>query len=402
MAISISPESMEPHVPVLNLVAGNLVKNPEWSIRLLESLARQLVVPLLRQERDGATELGEAIEAGLQLAHHEPEGVEDWVTLAHLFARAGRLKESLGWVDRALVVKPERADYHRLRASMLERLGRVEEALEVAAQALALKPDDPELAADLERTKAAYMNSLRQQRDRSPDLTSAIEAGLKLAHRETDGVEDWVALAHLLAKAKRLNESLGWVDRALEKKLDVADYHRLRASVLERLGRFDEALPAAKRALELSPDHNELAADLKRIEAAYSNRLRQQRDGSQDLALRIEAGLKLAHSKPEGVEDWLRLAHLLAKAERLPEALKCVDQIISCESRVAEYHRFRSSVLERLGRFKNAYYAARKARFLDPGNPALVEDVRRTLTKMILHYVGLSVLLRNGLFGNRS
>jgi len=64
-------------------------------------------------------------------------------------------------------------------------------------------------------------------------------------------VEDWVALAHLLAKANRLDEAVVRVNRAVEVSRDVADYYCLQ-SLLKRLKRFEEAVRVAARALELN------------------------------------------------------------------------------------------------------------------------------------------------------
>jgi len=100
-------------------------------------------------------------------------------------------------------------------------------------------------------------------------LERAIDAGLLFARRETARIEDWVALAHLLAKANRLEEALAWISRAVAVS-EVADYYRLQASVLERLGRFEEAVRAASQALKLRPNDNKLVADVERISATLS------------------------------------------------------------------------------------------------------------------------------------
>jgi polysaccharide pyruvyl transferase WcaK-like protein len=100
-------------------------------------------------------------------------------------------------------------------------------------------------------------------------LEKAIEAGLKLADRETAEVKDWVAVAHLLASANRLDEALVWISRAVAVAPDVTDYCRLQASVLERLKRFEEALRTASHASKLQPGDKGLAADVERIGSAY-------------------------------------------------------------------------------------------------------------------------------------
>jgi tetratricopeptide (TPR) repeat protein len=138
-----------------------------------------------------------------------------------------------------------------------------------------------ELEALFERNMDAYYRGVlnRQAVARSSDdapcfLEQAVDAGLKLAARETAQVKDWVAVAHLLARTSRLDEALVWISRALEVTPDVADHCRLQASVLERLHRFEEALRAASRASKLRPGDEKLAADVQRISSAYVNAMR--------------------------------------------------------------------------------------------------------------------------------
>jgi tetratricopeptide (TPR) repeat protein len=269
MTAPINSELLDAQVPVLELVARNLPTHPQWAITLLDAVAHELVSPMLRGSRDCATDPSTAIEAGLKLAHRDPEGVEDWVTLAHLLAKAQRLNEALGWISRALELRPEAADYHRLRASLLERLGRLSEALEAARRASSLRPHDGELSADLERIEAAYTTWLRKVRDTSQDPPTAIEAGLELAHREPAPVDDWAALAHLLAKADRLHESLGWIERAAGLQPQRAAYHQLRASVLERLRLFKQAYYAARQAHSLDSGNLAVQADVKRTRKKF-------------------------------------------------------------------------------------------------------------------------------------
>ena len=256
-----------------------------------------------------------------------------------------------------------------------------------------------DLDSQVERNQAAYHRAVMNRHGgalESPQgkcsLEQAIEAGLRLAHVETGRVEDWVALAHLLARAGRLDESLVWISRSVALAPDVAEYHRLRASLLERLERFEAALQAASRALELDPADSELLADVGRIGAIYSSLLRKERDSASDLRAAIDTGARLALRQPEGIEDWIALAQLLARAERLEEALSWVERAISKHSTVAEYHRLRASLLERVGLYAKAHEAARQACGLEPGNLALVQDVKRTRRKLALRIVGLSRL----------
>jgi len=262
-------EYLEEYVPVLALIASRLVSNPEWSLKLLDTTTRKLLLPMYRQERDGAEDLSRAIEAGQEVVRRCPNELADMVALAHLLARAEWLEESLAWINQAIALEPDVAGNHRLRASVLERLGRFVEAEEAIARADALVPDLPELQEDRRRIAAGVVAWNRQERDGAEDLSRAIEAGQEVVRRCPNELADMVALAHLLARAEWLEESLAWIDRALGLKADDADLYRFRGSVLERLGRFWLASEAIKMGLRFCPDDNNLSMDWKRIRRSY-------------------------------------------------------------------------------------------------------------------------------------
>jgi tetratricopeptide (TPR) repeat protein len=499
----VRPEPTDVMSPVLRLVSSRLTNHPEWAVPLLEVLAGQLAVPMWRRARDSSKDLPTAIRAAISIAHHARADVEDWIALSHLLATDGRLSESLSWVNRVLQHQPHVASHHRLKASLLERLDRFEEALDAASSAIELDPENPDLIVDEERMSAshvqamrrvrddgatkleiaigegmklaqraqalvedwaalalllakaerlnealawssralqaepglianhclkvtllqrlvrfeealhaagqalalhpgdatlgreqqrvelAYLKYLRLRRDGSPDL-AAIAAGQQLAQREPQMIEDWLALAQLLVRHKRDAEALIWIEKATMRKPRVAEYFSLRATLLERLGRYEEALGAATQALAIRPADFGCASERDRIGNVYRQSLRRARDTSGDMPAAIESGLKLAHLQPDIVEDWTALAQLFARAERLNEALAWVERAVGAEPAVVGYQRLRASLLERLGRYKSGYQAAKKARALDPSNSELARDAKRMFRKSVAKRLGLA------------
>jgi tetratricopeptide (TPR) repeat protein len=350
----------------------------------------------LRQRRDTSPDLLVAAAAGQQLAQRDPPVIEDCLVFAQLLVRQQRHAEALIWIDKVIARKPNVADYLVLRASSLERLGRFEEALYDALRARDLRPDDVALVQAGERIEAGFVKTLRDRRDGAKDLALAIDAGHKLAQYTAANVDDWVALAQLLAKAERLNEALGWASRALQSEPAVVGLHCLNASLLERLDRHDEAFCAIQRAVDLHPTESVLVEDRKRIESQYVRSLRERRDGSPDAGLAIEAGQRLAWRDSPIVEDWLALARLLARAGRINEALGCVDGALVAEPEAAHHHQFRANMLERLGEYRKAYRSAKRAHALDPGNSDLAQGAKRLFRKTLAHSLGLHPSLRAG------
>ncbi len=97
------------------------------------------------------------------------------------------------------------------------------------------------------------------------DVLAAIEAGREVVRRCPDSLADIEALAQLLARTEQLEESLTWIDRAIVQEPNVASYHRLRASLLERITDFKAAYQAVKRSQYLDSTNIELVNDGRRI-----------------------------------------------------------------------------------------------------------------------------------------
>jgi tetratricopeptide (TPR) repeat protein len=346
--------------------------------------------------RDGGQDPAEAVAAGRQLAERQAQNIEHWLALAQLFVRQERDAEALIWMDKLIERRPDVADYLELRAGALERMGRFEEALDDIGLARDLRPKDTRLVQAAGRVETALLRTLRTRRDRSQDLPLAIDAAHKLAQRSTALIDDWVALAHLLAKAERLNEALGWASRALQGAPGAVDLHRLYASLLERLYRNDEALCAINCAMKLHPNEHAIAEDRRRIESKYLQSLRQRRDSSADAGTAIEAAQRLAEHDPATVGDWMALAQLLAGCGRLNEALGWVDRALVIDPVAVHLHGFRVTLLEQLGYFRQGYRAAKLAHTLDPDNDDLPRHAKRLLLKAVADSVGIYRASRTG------
>src|SRR5207244_2981939 len=139
---------------------------------------------------------------------------------------------------------------------------------------------DTALQEDQGRIGQGLVAMLRQERNASTDLHQAMEAARAIVQRCPDDPHEMASLAHLLAKVSRQEESLLWIDRALALKGDEAEFHRLRASLLETMGRLREAEASIQHAIELAPGDSALEDDLVRIGQALLAHLRQERNAA--------------------------------------------------------------------------------------------------------------------------
>lgn len=325
------------------------------------------------------------ISARLAAIERDPGSVADMAALGHLLARAERLDDALHWVDQAISGDEVNGDLHRLRASILERMGAPLEAGAAIEEALRLCPDDAGLESDYQRISAAIVKGYREARDTSADLLTAIEAGNQVV-QVSESLEDIAALAHLLARASLLEEALHWIDQAIARDELNFEYHRFRASILERKGAVGEAVNAIKNALRLCPDDAGLRADYARVDEAIVVRFREKRDTLLDVSEAIVAGGEVVRLRPNHHEDMVALARLFARGERLDDALHWIDQAIERDWMNVDSHRFRASVLERRGALEDARNAIRNALMFRPEDIALNDDFRRISEGLLLKY----------------
>lgn len=73
--------------------------------------------------------------------------------------------------------------------------------------------------------------------------------------------------ANTSAAEERLLDALYWITKAIEHHPEHGEYLRFKASILERMGRFDEALDVAKEAEARGADVQGIAADIERIDS---------------------------------------------------------------------------------------------------------------------------------------
>lgn len=110
----------------------------------------------------------------------------------------------------------------------------------------------------------------RQRRDNEHDLLRVIPLAEAVVDRYEGEIEDRVLLAHLLAKAERLEEALFRINGLIALKPKDAEFYRFKASILERMGCFKSAMAAARSALDLAPSNPDLKTDLNRIKVFYT------------------------------------------------------------------------------------------------------------------------------------
>ena len=142
------------------------------------------------------------------------------------------------------------------------------------------------------------------------------------------------------AQARDFPRAATLADEALKSGLEHPMVLNLAALKREQEGRFDEALQALGRAIELAP---------------------------QDIGARNAAGL------------------VLARLERYPEALAMFESVVALQPDFAGSHCARGTVLEALGRLKESEAAYRLTMELDPDNLGAMQGLANLLSRRGAH-----------------
>lgn len=198
---------------------------------------RAAAVPL---QAGDLAEAATILEEGLDRSLPTPELL---TMLADVYRRQGRLTAAASAAEEALGRDPAYAPAHLQLGDIYLDLGWLESAAASYRAALAA---DPQAAAARDR----LVHCLAQA-----GLLRAAEQECRafLAVDETTAL--CIALGEVLGQLERFQEAMAAFDRALQLDPRCADAHGQRAGLLCRLGHYEDAATAARAALAIDPDH---------------------------------------------------------------------------------------------------------------------------------------------------
>lgn len=255
----------------------------------------------------------------------------------------------------------------------------------------------------------------RAIRDNSPNLESKILSAKLAVCYSPEPEHDQSELAHLLASAERLKEALLIVEEFLIKAPKDCDMLRFKASLLERLGSYQEAFAVIKQIGEIAPEADFVENDAQRIGLKHSKILAEEDKPLEALeAIRETININPSHNElhrfksdvlkqldrfgeaadalrtaiqldgREDFEDKVQLVHLLEKAGRLQEALRGVEDLLERRPQDCDLLRFKASLLERSGFYKEAFKTIKQLRNLAPNMDYISRDFARIRKKLFL------------------
>jgi Flp pilus assembly protein TadD len=209
----------------------------------------------LNQHDEAILEFRKALEL-------DPKDANTQNNLGIALMKSGKPEEAIPHLRKALELKPGDAKAYSNLGGLLADTGQLDGAIEQFGKALEVDPED----ADAQNNLAVALARANRPAEAIPHFEKAVAA--------SPGARDYrYNLARVLLSQGRFPEAISH----LEKLSDATDPTMLAtlASAYAKLGRFSDALPPARRALDLARQqgNRELAATLEHMVAAYESRV---------------------------------------------------------------------------------------------------------------------------------
>ncbi|MCA1593843.1 MAG: tetratricopeptide repeat protein [Acidobacteria bacterium] len=343
-----------------------------------------VAVGMLARAQTRAGRVDDAVEtlrAGVAAsAGNERDRLSLQLQLAQTFADSSRYDEAIGVhedllkahkiADAPLTSERERRFASLILGSILnlqQQAGQTEKALAtVERMRLVLGDKDP-------TTDVQHVNLLRSQGKR----TEALEA-VRAARQRFPEEERLLRLeAFTLTDLGRVDEALGLIRPRLKGVPEDYDQYLIIASLLMNAGRGGEAVDAANKALELAPaDEPERTTRALLVLSSAQERAGDVKGSEESLR-------KILAKDPGNATALNNLGYFLAERdERLPEALRMIQQAVRAEPSNASYLDSLGWVYFKLGQLTEAERYLSDAARRNPASAAVQEHLGDLLQRL--------------------
>jgi tetratricopeptide (TPR) repeat protein len=406
-------------------MAGGIVAAMLLLAQAAPSEVEALVSRAVLAEREGR--LDEAADAYRGVKALLPKAAAIPFNLALVLQKRGKLTEALAEIDSAIALDPEDSSFHHLRGRILRALDDPERAIEAFERALALDPGSRDLSleiAELHQSRREFEPAafwLRRYLERHPeDLEARYFLGTVLSYGSASDearrllgevvtadpghARAWFRIAHIEAQTpSTMAAAAESYRRSLELSGEDAYVWYEYGTLLDKLGRSSQAIPAFERALALDPElsfavyalGNALSRAGQPDEArAYLERFKEKRDDEERrdaeakralsafargrkfleenrLDDAIAAFLEMTERNPKAHQGYAFLAKAHFSRKETAVAIAYLRRAIELSPGTAEYPFLLSLFLRERGDLEGAKGALATALSLDPENPSL-------------------------------
>ena len=280
-----------------------------------------------------------AIETFERMVQADPDNATVLKEVAEQIARLGELERAIGYYEQSLRIQPDRHEVRLAYANALQEAGRLPEALE-ALKTTALQKQDRDSAADA----LAKLHDVADQLGTLDELLQELQSRV-----EADPDETLVArtLAHLLIREYEYTRASDMLELVLRHHPRDAELQLVKAELLRRLAKFDDALETYRFALRIPQVDRDFV--LGEMGKAYfeSGQLEQARRLWRQIGHKLYAGTLLRNNglvedalsvlqegirlKPDDYGLHRNLIHTLELAGRTDEALAASRRLLDLE-----------------------------------------------------------------------
>ena len=327
-----------------------------------------------------AGRLREAEALYRQILQAQPEHPDALHLLGVIAQQVGQYDVAIRYINRAIAVNAQAAEFHNNIGEAYRAMGKLEEAVTHYRQAVALKPTYTGAYSNLG-------NALREQGKLKEAVTQ---------YRQALALQPTYAEAHnnlgaALFEQGKLEEAVAQYRQALALEPTYAEAHNNLGAALHEQGKLEEAVLTCRQALALKPSfaeaHNRLGAALHEqgklveAEACFRQALAlkpgyAEAHNNLGVALREQGKLEeaLAHYrqalalKPMNAEAHSNLGSALKEQGKLEEALGHYRQALALKPALAEAHKNMGNALHEQGKLEEALVHYRQALTLKPND----------------------------------
>lgn len=327
-----------------------------------QQLKRALAQALLLADKPD-----EALPLYQQLVEEDPEDYYSYLRLSQIYRDKRQFDEAARALEQAKKLSPGNLEVLYNEVNLLEAQGRLGEAIEALKHILEITKKNNysqgELAnrrVFLERLGLLYRNNnqydeavatFRQLAELDPSLAPRVAAQIADTYRQ----------------AKQFQRALEAIEPAYQQYPGEEIVAVMRATILADLGRWDEAVQCAEKALQEKKDRESWLT----LAQVYEKARR-----FDAMAQALNEAEKLSHSKPEQVTVWFLRGVMYERSKRYEQADEAFQKVLELDPNNASAMNYLGYMLaDRNVQLERALKLLQRAVELDPENGAYLDSL---------------------------
>ncbi|MGE5655405.1 MAG: tetratricopeptide repeat protein [Actinomycetota bacterium] len=357
----------------------------------------------------------QAAESWYQAFALEPQKIppEEHFNLGETLLAQGKLDQAIASYRRAIELKPDWAAAYQNLGEALKRQGKTEEAAACYRRAIELNGANASIGNQGQDTLGVVEVSNPIGNQGQDTLAAVQQQGARVAAQPVapainiEDAEAYIILGQGYFDQGKYEQAIAACKRAIQIKPDAVAVYKTLGNALQAVGKAEEALNWYARAVELKPDFAEVHANIGSVYAqqqkwqpaiaAYQKAISLKPDFAgayrnfakvwTQVGRSVEAAecwyrsFQLDPSKATA-DELLNLANAFLEQGKADKALGCLSRTVQLNPASAEAHQKLAEVLKSQGQWQEAATAYRKAVAIDPENGWVYSSLAEVLAKL--------------------